>query len=58
MSSYSTLSNLQGETVVDLGEKVTPAEKINEIYVADDMSWDYVQRFMPDFIIANSLRIM
>lgn len=57
-SSYTTLSNLQEETVVDLGEKVTPAEKINEIYVADDMSWDYVQRFLPDFIIANSLRLM
>lgn len=58
MSSYTTLTNLQGETVTDLGESVTPAEKINEIYVADDMSWDYVQRFMPDFIIANSLRLM
>lgn len=58
MSTYTTLTNLQGETVTDLGEKVTPAEKINEIYVADDMSWDYVQRFLPDFIIANSLRLM
>lgn len=58
LSTYTTLSNLQGETVTELGEKVTPAEKINEIYVADDMSWDYVQRFLPDFIIANSLRLM
>ena len=58
MSTYTTITNLQGETVTDLGEKVTPAEKINEIYVADDMSWDYVQRFLPDFIIANSLRLM
>lgn len=58
MSIYTTLTNLQGETVTDLGEKITPAEKINEIYVADDMSWDYVQRFLPDFIIANSLRLM
>ncbi len=58
MSTYTTLTNLQGETVTDLGENITPAEKINEIYVADDMSWDYVQRFLPDFIIANTLRIM
>ena len=58
MSTYTTLTNLQGETVIDTSEKVTPAEKINEIYVADDMSWDYVQRFLPDFIIANSLRLM
>ena len=33
-------------------------KKINEIYVADDMSWDYVQRFLPDFFMANALRIM
>lgn len=58
LSTYTTINNLQGETVTNLGEKVTPAEKINEVYVADDMSWDYVQRFLPDFIIANSLRIM
>ena len=59
MSTYTTITNLKGETLVeDLGEKVTPAEKINEIYVADDIGWDYVQRFMPDFIIANSLRLM
>lgn len=58
LSTYTTINNLQGETVTNLGEKVTPAEKINEVYVADDTSWDYVQRFLPDFIIADSLRIM
>ncbi len=58
LSTYTSISNLQGETVTELGESVTPTDKINEIYIADDMSWDYVQRFLPDFIIANSLRIM
>lgn len=58
LSTYTSISNLQGETVTELGESVTPAEKINEVYVADDTSWDYVQRFLPDFIIANSLRLM
>ena len=59
MSTYTTITNLKGETLVeDLGEKATPAEKINEIYVTDDVSWDFVQRFLPDFIIANSLRLM
>lgn len=58
LSTYTTISSLQGETVTELGGTVTPAEKVNEIYVADDMSWDYVQRFLPDFIIANSLRLM
>ena len=58
-SSYSTLSSLtEKESSSDLGENITPEEKVNEIYIADDMHWDYVQRFMPDFIIANTLRLM
>lgn len=46
---------LQAEVVTTSS---TPAEKINEIYVADDMSWDFVNRFMPQFVIASTMKIM
>jgi hypothetical protein len=59
LSSYTTINSLLGESsVVNLGESITPAEKVNEIYIADDISWDFVQQYLPDFIIANTLRIM
>ena len=58
LATYTTINSLQEQTSQDLGSNITPAEKVNEIYVADDMHWDYVQRFMPDFIIANTLRLM
>lgn len=58
LATYTTINSLQEQTSQDLGSNITPAEKVNEIYIADDMHWDYVQRFMPDFVIANSLRLM
>lgn len=59
LSTYSTLDGLLSSSNIDIPiQPTTPAEKINEIYVADDISWDYVQRFLPDFIIASSMKIM
>lgn len=59
LSSYTTINNLLGDTTLDTQTTAQlPEDKINEIYVADDMSWDYVQRFLPDFFMANALRIM
>lgn len=59
LSSYTTINNLLGDTTLDTQTTTQlPEDKINEIYVADDMSWDYVQRFLPDFFMANALRII
>uniref|UniRef100_UPI004047F12D hypothetical protein n=1 Tax=Aliarcobacter sp. TaxID=2321116 RepID=UPI004047F12D len=59
ISTYMTVSNItKDDEFEDLGENITPREKINELYVADDISWDYVQQFMPQFIIASNLKIM
>ena len=59
--AYSTFTNIFG--VNDIAEdinnsSVTPSEKMNEIYIAEDSEWDFVNQFMPEFIIANSLRLM
>lgn len=59
VSTVMTLDSLfETPKTEELGENITPAEKMNEVYVADDMSWDFVQQFLPDFIIANALRLM
>ena len=58
LNTYSSLSSLTASEATDLGETITPAEKINEVYVADDISWDYVQQFLPDYIIASTMKIM
>ena len=59
-SVYGVYNNIVEEKLQ--AEVVTtsspPAEKINEIYVADDMSWDFVNRFMPQFVIASTMKIM
>lgn len=59
--AYSTFTNIFG--VNDIAEDInnssaTPSEKMNEIYIAEDSEWDFVNQFMPEFIIANSLRLM
>lgn len=59
ISSYNSLGSMFDTVKVEqLAESITPTEKINEIYVADDISWDFVQRFLPDFIIQSSLKIV
>lgn len=62
LSTYSTttsiIASLAKQEMLEIVSPITPAEKINEIYVADDMSWDYVQQFMPEFIIASTMKIM
>ena len=58
LSTYTTINDLLGDTTINTPTTQTPTDKINEIYVADDMQWDYVNRFMPDFFMANALRIM
>ncbi len=59
LKSYSLYSGLFAEIeYASLGESVTPAEKINEIYVADDTSWDFVNQFMPEYQIESMLKIM
>lgn len=57
-TTTSVMASLAKQEMLEIISPVTPAEKINEIYVADDMSWDYVQQFMPNFIIANTMKIM
>lgn len=59
--AYSTFTNIFG--VNDIAEdinnsSVTPSEKINEIYIAEDSEWDFVNQFMPEFIIASTMKIM
>lgn len=59
LNTYSTIDGLLSDVKIDEPHQThTPAEKINEIYVADDVSWDFVQRFLPDFIIASTLKVM
>ena len=62
LSTYSTITSiiasLAKQEMLEIISPITPAEKINEIYVADDMSWDYVQQYMPEFIIASTMKIM
>lgn len=57
-TTTSVMASLAKQEMLEIVSPVTPAEKINEIYVADDMSWDYVQQFMPNFIIASTMKIM
>lgn len=59
--AYSTFTNIFG--VNDIAEdinnsSVTPPEKMNEIYIAEDSEWDFVNQFMPEFIIASTMKIM
>lgn len=59
--AYSTFSNIFGRE--DIAEElannsVTPSEKINEIFIAEDSEWDFVNQFMPEFIIGSTMKIM
>lgn len=59
--AYSTFTNIFG--VNDIAEdinnsSITPSEKMNEIYIAEDSEWDFVNQFMPEFIIASTMKIM
>jgi len=59
--AYSTFTNIFG--VNDIAEDInnssaTPSEKMNEIYIAEDSEWDFVNQFMPEFIIASTMKIM
>ena len=59
--AYSTFSNIFGRE--DIAEElannsVTPSEKMNEIYITEDSEWDFVNQFMPEFIIASTMKIM
>ena len=59
--AYSTFSNIFGRE--DIAEElannsITPSEKMNEIYIAEDSEWDFVNQFMPEFIIASTMKIM
>lgn len=59
LNIYSSADGILGNKNEEgIKEGTLPAEKINEIYVADDISWDFVQRFLPDFIIASNLKVM
>ena len=58
-STYSTISSIIDANVeLELGETTTPREKINELYICDDISWDFVQQFMPEYIINSTMKIM
>lgn len=60
-SAYGIYNNY-AESLVKAESEISypnaPAEKINEIYVAEDMSWDFVNQFMPQFVIASTMKIM
>lgn len=60
LNVYSTMSSLLPEEIFTdaTSSSLTPAEKINEIYVADDTSWDFVNQFMPEYQIESMLKIM
>ena len=60
LNVYSTMSSLLPEEIfIDAtSSSLTPAEKINEIYVADDTSWDFINQFMPEYQIESMLKIM
>lgn len=60
LKAFSTMNSLFPDDIISeaASSSITPAEKINEIYIAEDSEWDFVNQFMPDFIIANSLRLM
>ncbi|MCT7613625.1 hypothetical protein N5U20_10435 [Aliarcobacter butzleri] len=60
LKTYSTLAgNLIGKEIEEQqNQNQTPSEKVNELYVSEDMEWDYVNQFMPEYIIASSMKIM
>ena len=57
---YSTMSSLISDDVVEEATSsiITPAEKINEVYIAEDSGWDFVNQFSPEYIIASAMKIM
>lgn len=60
LKAYSTFGgNLIGKEIEEQqNQNQTPVDKINELYVSEDMEWDYVNQFMPEFIIASMMKIM
>ncbi|MDK2062785.1 hypothetical protein PT520_09675 [Aliarcobacter butzleri] len=60
LKAYSTFGgNLIGKEIEEQqNQNQTPSEKVNELYVCEDMEWDYVNQFMPEFIIASAMKIM
>lgn len=60
-SAYGVYNNIAESLVkveTEMSYPCTPAEKLNEIYIAEDMSWDFVNQFMPQFVMASTMKIM
>ena len=56
---YSTMNSMATKDILeDTSSSITPSEKMNEIYIAEDSEWDFVNQFMPEFIIASNLKVM
>lgn len=56
---YSTMNSMATKDILeDTSSSITPSEKINEIYIAEDSEWDFVNQFMPEYIIASTMKIM
>ena len=56
---YSTMNNMATKDILeDTSSSITPTEKMKEIYIAEDSEWDFVNQFMPDYIMANTFKIM
>ena len=56
---YSTMNSMATKDILeDTSSSITPSEKMNEIYIAEDSEWDFVNQFMPEFIIASTMKIM
>lgn len=56
---YSTMNSMATKDILeDTSSSITPSEKINELYIAEDSEWDFVNQFMPEFIIASTMKIM
>lgn len=56
---YSTMNSMATKDILeDTSSSITPSEKMNEIFIAEDSEWDFVNQFMPEFIIASTMKIM
>lgn len=56
---YSTMNSMASKDILeDTSSSITPSEKMNELYIAEDSEWDFVNQFMPEFIIASTMKIM
>lgn len=56
---YSTMNSMATKDILeDTSSSITPSEKINELYIAEDSEWDFVNQFMPEYQIESMLKIM